>query len=160
MRLVIAAVGRLKAGPERDLTRRYLERIGQIGRSLGLDAPEVVELDESRGRRAEERKRDEAAALRAAIDPKLALFVLDEGGKALTSEAFAEAVGRRRDDGAAGIAFVIGGADGLDPSLLAEAQVKLAFGAMTWPHQIVRILLAEQLYRAATILAGHPYHRA
>ncbi|MFC3690643.1 23S rRNA (pseudouridine(1915)-N(3))-methyltransferase RlmH [Chenggangzhangella methanolivorans] len=160
MRLVVAAVGRLKAGPERDLARRYLERIGKIGRGVGLDAPDVIELDESRARRAEERKRDEAAALRAALDPKLALFALDEGGKTMSSEAFAAAIGRRRDDGAAGIAFVIGGADGIDPSLLADAQARLAFGAMTWPHQIVRILLAEQLYRAATILAGHPYHRA
>lgn len=159
MRLVVAAVGRLKAGPERDLARRYLERIGQIGRNVGLDAPEVIELDESRARRAEERKRDEAAALRAAIDPKLAIIALDEGGKTPSSEAFAAMVGRRRDDGAAGLAFVIGGADGIDPSLLAQADMKIAFGAMTWPHQIVRILLAEQLYRAATILAGHPYHR-
>ncbi len=160
MRLVVAAVGRLKAGPERDLTRRYLERIGQIGRNVGLDAPEVIELDESRARRAEERKRDEAAALRAAIDPKLAIIALDEGGKTPSSEAFAATIGRRRDDGAAGLAFVIGGADGIDPSLLAQADMKIAFGAMTWPHQIVRILLAEQLYRAATILAGHPYHRS
>ena len=160
MRLVIAAVGRLKAGPERDLTRRYLERIGQIGRGVGLDAPDVIELDESRARRAEERKRDEAAALKGALDPRLTLCALDENAKALSSEAFAAGLGRRRDDGAAGVAFVIGGADGLDASLLADAEMKIAFGAMTWPHQIVRILLAEQLYRAATILAGHPYHRA
>lgn len=157
---MIAAVGRLKAGPERDLARRYLERIGQIGRSVGLDAPEVIELDESRARRPDERKRDEAAALKGAIDPKLIVFTLDEGGKALSSDAFAAQIGRRRDEGAAGIAFVIGGADGLDPAFLAEAEMKIAFGAMTWPHQIVRVLLAEQIYRAATILAGHPYHRA
>ena len=153
-------MGRLKAGPERDLARRYVERIGQIGRSVGLDAPDVIELDESRARRPDERKRDEAAALKNAIDPRLAIFALDEGGKAMSSEAFAGAIGRRRDEGAAGIAFVIGGADGLDPGFLAEAHMKIAFGAMTWPHQIVRVLLAEQLYRAATILAGHPYHRA
>lgn len=160
MRLVVAAVGRLKAGPERDLARRYLERIGQIGRNVGLDAPEVVELDESRARSAETRKREEAAALKAALDPKLAVIALDETGKAPSSEAFAAMIGRRRDDGAAGIAFVIGGPDGIDRDFLAEAQARIAFGAMTWPHQIVRILLAEQLYRAATILAGHPYHRS
>ncbi|RXF75539.1 23S rRNA (pseudouridine(1915)-N(3))-methyltransferase RlmH [Hansschlegelia zhihuaiae] len=159
MRLVIAAVGRLKAGPERELARRYVERVGQIGRGVGLDAPEIVELDESRARSADQRKRDEAAALKAALDPKLALFALDERGKHLSSEDFAGLIGRRRDDGAAGLAFVIGGADGLDPSLLASADVRMALGAMTWPHQIVRLLLAEQLYRAATILAGHPYHR-
>lgn len=160
MRLVVAAVGRLKAGPERELARRYLERIGQIGRAVGLDAPEVVELDESRARSAERRKVEEGAALKAALDPKLVLVALDENGKALSSEAFAGMIGRRRDDGAAGVAFVIGGADGLDPALLAAADARIAFGAMTWPHQIVRILLAEQLYRAATILAGHPYHRS
>lgn len=160
MRLVVAAVGRLKAGPERDLARRYLERIGQIGRAVGLDAPEVVELEESRARSADRRKHEEAVALKAALDPKLAVAALDETGKALSSEAFAAMIGRRRDDGAAGLAFVIGGPDGLDPGFLAEAQAKIAFGAMTWPHQIVRILLAEQLYRAATILAGHPYHRS
>lgn len=160
MRLVIAAVGRLKAGPERDLARRYLERVGQIGRGVGLDPPDVIELDESRARRPEDRKRDEGAALKAALDPRLATIALDENGKALSSEAFSALVGKRRDDGAFGLAFVIGGADGLDPAFLAEADAKIAFGAMTWPHQIVRVLLAEQLYRAGAILAGHPYHRA
>lgn len=160
MRLVVAAVGRLKAGPERELARRYLERIGQIGRGVGLDAPSVIELDESRARDAAQRKREEAAALKAALDPKFAIVALDENGKALTSEKFAATIGRRRDDGATGLAFVIGGADGLDDTFLADAELRIAFGAMTWPHQIVRVLLAEQLYRAATILAGHPYHRS
>lgn len=159
MRIVIAAVGRLKAGPERELVARYLERAGQVGRGLGLGPPESLELDESRARRPDDRKRDEAAALAAALDPKLLVYALDEGGRSPSSEAFAADLGRRRDDGAAGVAFVIGGADGLGADVLARAQARLAFGAMTWPHQIVRILLAEQLYRAATILAGHPYHR-
>lgn len=160
MRLAIAAVGRLKAGPERDLARRYLERAAQIGRGIGLDPPDTIELDESRARRPDDRKREEAAALEAAIDPRYAVVALDETGKALTSEAFSSFVGRRRDDGAWGVAFVIGGADGLDRGFAAKAEMKLAFGAMTWPHQIVRVLLAEQLYRAGAILAGHPYHRA
>ncbi len=160
MRLVIAAVGRLKAGPERELARRYLDRIAQTGRGVGLDAPEMIELDESRARAPEQRKREEAAALKSALDPKLAIFALDENGKHLSSEAFAADIGRRRDDGAAGLAFVIGGADGLAEEFAAAADRKIAFGAMTWPHQIVRVLLAEQLYRAATILAGHPYHRS
>jgi 23S rRNA (pseudouridine1915-N3)-methyltransferase len=160
MRLVVAAIGRLKAGPERELVRRYADRVGQIGRSVGLGALEIVEFDESRGRRPEERKRDEAAALRSAIDPKLALVALDERGATPSSEAFAGMIGRSRDDGAAGLAFMIGGADGLDPALIADAHHRIAFGAMTWPHQLVRLLLAEQLYRAATILAGHPYHRS
>ncbi|MFD1704540.1 23S rRNA (pseudouridine(1915)-N(3))-methyltransferase RlmH [Methylopila henanensis] len=160
MRVVVAAVGRLKAGPERELVARYLERAGQVGRGVALGPVEVIELDESRARRPEDRKRDEAAALSAALDPKLLIYALDEGGKSPGSEAFAADLGRRRDDGAAGVAFVIGGADGLAADLLARASARVAFGAMTWPHQIVRVLLAEQLYRAATILAGHPYHRA
>ncbi len=160
MRLVIAAVGRLKAGPERELVARYVERAGQLGRSLGLDAPEIIELEESRARRPEDRKRDEAERLRAALDARFSICALDERGKTVSSEAFAADVGRRRDDGAAGLAFVIGGADGFSAEFLAAADMRLAFGAMTWPHQIVRILLAEQIYRAATILAGHPYHRS
>jgi 23S rRNA (pseudouridine1915-N3)-methyltransferase len=160
MRLVIAAVGRLKAGPERELVQRYVERAGQVGRGLGLDPPEIVELDESRARRPDDRKRDEAAALRAALDPKLALCALDERAKSLSSEAFAADLARRRDDGSAGLAFVIGGADGLSPDFVATCALKLSFGALTLPHQLVRVLLAEQLYRAGTILAGHPYHRA
>jgi 23S rRNA (pseudouridine1915-N3)-methyltransferase len=159
VRLVIAAVGRLKAGPERQLVGRYLERAAQVGRGVGLGAPEVIELEESRARRPEDRKRDEAKALADALDAPLLIYALDEGGRSPSSEAFAADVGRRRDDGAAGIAFVIGGADGLADSFLSRATGRLAFGAMTWPHQIVRILLAEQIYRAATILAGHPYHR-
>ncbi len=160
MRLVIAAVGRLKAGPERELVARYVERAGQLGRSLGLDAPEILELEESRARRPEDRKRDEAERLRAALDARFSICALDERGKTVSSEAFAADVGRRRDDGAAGLAFVIGGADGFSAEFLAAADMRLAFGAMTWPHQIVRILLAEQIYRAATILARHPYHRS
>ena len=160
MRLVIAAVGRLKAGPERELVARYVERAGQLGRSLGLDAPEILELEESRARRPEDRKRDEAERLRAALDARFSICALDERGTTVSSEAFAADVRRRRDDGAAGLAFVIGGADGFSAEFLAAADMRLAFGAMTWPHQIVRILLAEQIYRAATILAGHPYHRS
>ena len=160
MRLVIAAVGRLKAGPERELVARYVERAGQLGRSLGLDAPEILELEESRARRPEDRKRDEAERLRAALDARFSICALDERGTTVSSEAFAADVRRRRDDGAAGLAFVIGGADGFSAEFLAAADMRLAFGAMTWPHQIVRILLAEQIYRAATILARHPYHRS
>jgi 23S rRNA (pseudouridine1915-N3)-methyltransferase len=159
MRLTIGAIGRLKAGPERELVARYVERTGQIGRGLGLAAPEIVELDESRARRPEDRRRDEAAALTAALGDRHMIYALDAGGASPSSEAFAAEVGRLRDEGAGGIAFVIGGADGLAPEFLSAAARRIAFGAMTWPHQIVRILLAEQLYRAATILAGHPYHR-
>ncbi len=159
MRLLIAAVGRLKAGPERELVARYVERAGQVGRGIALDRPEIVEIPESRAVRADDRKREEAVALGAGLPPGLAVVALDEGGRTTSSEAFAADLGRRRDAGAAGVAFVIGGADGLASDFLAAADMRLAFGAMTWPHQIVRMLLAEQLYRAATILAGLPYHR-
>lgn len=160
MRILIAAVGRLKDGPERVLAARYLERANQSGRTLGLGPVDVLEIAESRARRPEDRKREEAAALREAIDARATLIALDERGKTQTSEAFAADLARRRDEGPPSLAFLIGGADGLDPELLARCTARLAFGQMTWPHGLVRVLLAEQVYRAITIIAGHPYHRA
>lgn len=159
MRLQILAIGRLKGGPERDLCGRYRERAVQSGRTLGFSGPDIVECPESRARRPEDRKREEAAALEVRFAPGL-LVALDERGPALTSERFAERLARARDAGAEAATFLIGGADGLAPELLGRAQLTLAFGALTLPHQIVRALLLEQLYRAMTILAGHPYHRA
>jgi 23S rRNA (pseudouridine1915-N3)-methyltransferase len=160
MRLVLISVGRLKAGPERELVSRYHERAQGAARGIGLAGVEMRELDESRARRAEDRKAEEARAIRAALAPGARLVLLDERGKPLGSEAFAADIGRARDSGAPSYALVIGGPDGLDPALRAEAGLLLAFGAMTWPHQLVRIMAAEQIYRAVTILAGHPYHRA
>ncbi|HVV95223.1 MAG TPA: 23S rRNA (pseudouridine(1915)-N(3))-methyltransferase RlmH [Hyphomicrobiales bacterium] len=159
MRLLIAAVGRLKAGPERELWARYLERAGQTGRGVALGPIEIAELAESRERRPEDRRREETAALIAACPPGYRRVVLDEGGQALSSRAFADWLDRRRTE-AAGLAFLVGGADGLDRNVAGDAAMVLAFGAMTWPHQLARIMLAEQLYRAATLIAGHPYHRA
>jgi 23S rRNA (pseudouridine1915-N3)-methyltransferase len=159
MRLLIAAVGRLKAGPERELLARYLERANATGRALSLAPLEVTEISESPAPAAAKRKADEAKALLAAIPQKAKLVVLDERGKAIGSEDFAKRIVRYRDDGAATTAFLIGGADGLDETLRKKADLTLSFGAATFPHQIVRILLAEQLYRAITILSGHPYHR-
>jgi 23S rRNA (pseudouridine1915-N3)-methyltransferase len=158
VRLVIGAVGRLKAGPERDLFERYRGRLDAFGRTLALGPLSVVEIEESRSRRPEDRRADEAERLLKAVGGG-ALVVLDETGPSLTSAAFAARLGRWRDEGAASLAFLIGGADGHDASVLARAALTLSLGAMTWPHQIVRLLLAEQVYRAATILAGHPYHR-
>ena len=153
------AVGRLKDGPERELCERYRERSLALGRGLGLAGPEIVELPESRGRRPDERKRDEAAAILARLQPGL-VVALDERGRSLDSDAFAARLGAARDAGAAGASFVIGGADGLSEEIRARAELTLSFGALTIPHQIVRALVLEQLYRAMTILAGHPYHRA
>lgn len=158
MRLCVMAVGRLKDGPERALCERYAGRIQESGRSLGFSGPDLIELPESRARRAEDRKAEEAAAIRARRQPGQ-LIVLDERGKSLSSDAFAAHLGRVRDAGAASLTLLIGGADGLDEALRSEADFGLCFGALTIPHQLVRVLVLEQAYRALTILAGHPYHR-
>ncbi len=158
MRIVIAAIGRMKQGPERELVARYLERARQSGKPLALTGFEVAELAESRASSAATRKTEEAKALRATL-PDGIVVALDEDGKTQTSEAFARQLGRWRDDGRPAVSFVIGGADGIDPDFFAEADLTLSFSPLTWPHQLVRIMLAEQLYRATTILSGHPYHR-
>lgn len=159
MRLLIAAVGRLKAGPERELLARYIERANAAGKPLALAPLEVVEIPESSAQTATKRKSDEANALLAAIQDKSKIIALDERGKNISSEDFAKTLARIRDDGAGSTALLIGGADGLDEGLRKKADMTIALGAATFPHQIVRILLAEQIYRAVTILAGHPYHR-
>ena len=160
MHLVLAAVGRLKAGAERDLCSRYLARAAAAARPVGIAGADLREFDEGRARRPADRKVEEAKALRAAIPPGARLVLFDEGGKSLSSTAFAAEIGRSRDAGLPALVLAIGGPDGHDPTLIAEAALVLAFGAMTWPHQLVRIMAAEQIYRALTILAGHPYHRA
>jgi 23S rRNA (pseudouridine1915-N3)-methyltransferase len=158
MRLLICAVGRLKAGPERDLVARYAERLNATARSLALGPLDIVEIDESRARRAEDRKAEEADKLLMAAGSSQ-VIALDENGASPGSEAFAAKIAGWRDGGAASLAFLIGGADGHGDAVRSRAAMTLSFGKMTWPHQIVRILLAEQLYRASTIIAGHPYHR-
>lgn len=160
MRLMIAAVGRMKSGPERELADRYLERLARSGAALGLDYAGVLEHAESRSAGAVERKRDEAARLLAGLPEKTLIIALDETGRVSSSEEFAADLARLRDEGTRDLAFVIGGADGLDPELRSRARLVLSLGRMTWPHQIARILLAEQIYRATTILSGHPYHRS
>jgi len=158
MRLLLVAVGRSKAGPEADLAARYQDRAAKAGRALGFRALDTVTLDESRLPDPDGRKADEAAAIRRARAGRLVL--LDERGRSLGSADFAALLGGWKDSGEAAATLVIGGPDGLDPSLRREADLVLSFGAMTWPHQLVRIMAMEQLYRAVTILSGHPYHRA
>ncbi|WP_323014726.1 23S rRNA (pseudouridine(1915)-N(3))-methyltransferase RlmH [Devosia sp.] len=158
MRIAIAAVGRMKSGPERELVARYLERAGASGRPLALTGFDVIELGESRAGAAATRKSEEARALRAAL-PEGALVALDERGKSMGSEAFARQLEKWRYTGRPAVSFIIGGADGIDPDLVRSADLALSFSPMVWPHQLVRIMLAEQLYRAVTILSGHPYHR-
>lgn len=158
MRITIAAVGRMKSGPERDLVARYLDRATGSGKPLALVGFDVIEIAESRASSSASRKTEEAKALRAVL-PEGMLVALDERGKGLGSEAFASQLGRWRDDGRPAISFVIGGADGIDPNFVRQADLVVSFSPMVWPHQLVRIMLAEQLYRATTILSGHPYHR-
>lgn len=160
MRLIVVAVGRLKQGPERELAERYRERFEDLGRKLGFRGLDIHELPESRARDAATRMAEEAAAISAAIPDKSVLVCLDERGQNIDSTTFAGHLGRWRDDAVPATVFVIGGADGLSPELRRRAKLGVAFGAATWPHQIVRVLLLEQIYRTATILAGHPYHRA
>jgi 23S rRNA (pseudouridine1915-N3)-methyltransferase len=159
MRLVVVSIGRLKQGPERELAERYRERFDDIGRKLGFRGLEIQEIPESRARDPAARITEEATAISAAIPEKSVLVALDERGDNIGSIAFARYLGRWRDDQVASTIFAIGGADGLSPDLRRKAKLGIAFGSATWPHQMVRVMLLEQIYRAATILAGHPYHR-
>ena len=154
MKLKIAAVGRLRAGPEADLVQDYLDRFDKTGRNLGLGPVTVMEVEAKKGGMA-----GEAQLLEKAIGAGSPICTLDERGKVMSSPAFAKMLGGWRDSGAAEPVFVIGGADGIDPGLRARADTSLSFGKMVWPHMLVRVMLAEQLYRAASILAGSPYHR-
>ena len=160
MRLVVVAIGRLKRGPERELAERYRERFDEIGRKLGFRGLEIHEIPESRARDAATRIAEEATAISAAIPAKSVLVALGERGENIDSATFARHLGRWRDESVANNVFVIGGADGLSPDLRRKAKLSIAFGSATWPHQMVRVMLLAQIYRAATILAGHPYHRA
>lgn len=160
MRLVVISIGRLKQGPERELAERYRGRFDEIGRKLGFRGLEIHEIPESRARDAATRIAEEAAAISAATPAKSVLVTLDERGENIQSLGFARQLGCWRDQQVANTIFVIGSADGLSPELRRKANLNVAFGSATWPHQMVRVMLLEQIYRAATILAGHPYHRA
>lgn len=158
MRIAIAAIGRMKKGPESELVARYLDRARAGGKPLALTGFDVLESTESRASSAASRKDEEMRTLKSAL-PEGVVVTLDEHGKTLGSMALTRELARWRDDGRPAVSFVIGGADGLHPDIIAEADLSLSFSPLTWPHQLVRIMLAEQLYRATTILSGHPYHR-
>ena len=158
MRVLVLAVGRMKS-VESELAARYLKRAAQAGRNIGIRSIEVVEIKESRAAEAERRKIEESIALANVIPDGSVLVLLDERGEALGSGAFAERLAQWRDGGQPAVVFIIGGADGLAENLRARTRTTLSFGNATWPHQLVRIMLLEQLYRAVTILSGHPYHR-
>ncbi len=160
MRLLVLAIGRLKRGAESDLAERYRKRAVQSGRAVGLRDIEIVEIRESRAPEAEKRMTEESIALANLIPEGTAVILLNERGENLSSAALADRLRGWRDAGRPIVAFIIGGPDGLAPALRDKADLTLAFGAATWPHQLVRSMLLEQLYRAVTILSGHPYHRA
>jgi 23S rRNA (pseudouridine1915-N3)-methyltransferase len=159
MRIQVFAVGRMKLGPERELAARYFDRFAKVAPPLGLELGGVTEAAESRARDADQRKREEAAKLFEYMSAGTALILLDERGQSVSSADFAAIIAKHRDSGARGMTFAIGGADGHAEESRQKAQMVISFGAMTLPHQITRILIAEQLYRAATIISGHPYHR-
>jgi len=155
MRVHICAVGRLRTGPEADLLDDYLTRFDRSGRALSLSKGEVREVEDKKGKGMQA----EADLLARAIPDGATVVALDERGQVLSSPEFATKIAHWRDDGCADLAFVIGGADGLSKEMRARADFKLSFGRMVWPHMLARVMLSEQLYRAASILAGAPYHR-
>lgn len=160
MKISVHAVGRMKAGPEKLLADRYFERFAKSGPAVGLEFGGIAEIAEGRSQTANERRREEGQKLQTQLQPGTALILLDERGKSFSSEDFAGRLGLLRDGGRKGLVIAIGGADGHDQSLRAQAELVMSFGLLTWPHQLVRVMLGEQLYRAATILSGHPYHRS
>lgn len=155
MRLTICAVGRLRGGPERALYDDYAKRLDRAGRALSLGPLDLREVEDKKGGGMSA----EAVLLDKAIPDNAALWTLDERGTLLSSPDFSRKICALRDDGASDLAFLIGGADGIDPTLRARASFSISFGKMVWPHMLVRVMLAEQLYRAVGIAAGTPYHR-
>ena len=155
MRIQICAVGRLRAGPEKALLDDYLTRFERTGRALGLGPVRVVEVEDKKNAGVGA----EAALLRKALPRDAVLCTLDERGKTISSPEFAKKLGAWRDAGRQDLALIIGGADGIDSNLRDEADFSISFGSMVWPHLLVRVMLSEQLYRAANILSGGPYHR-
>lgn len=152
MRIIIAAVGRARPGPIRDLYDHYAVRLSW---PLALK-----EIEERRALPGAALTESEGRMILAAKPPGASLVALDETGGAVTSTAFANLLGRWRDEGVPAVVFAIGGPDGLSQAVRQAADKTLSFGAVTWPHMLVRPLLLEQLYRAQSILSGHPYHRA
>jgi 23S rRNA (pseudouridine1915-N3)-methyltransferase len=160
MRIIVAAIGRLKRGPETELSERYRKRAADTGRQLGLRAVEIVEIRESRAADAGKRTLEESIALANIIPQGAGVALLEAGGDNLDSASLASQLAKWRSEDRPAAVFLIGGPDGLAASLRDKAELRLSFGAATWPYQLVRVMLLEQLYRAATILTGHPYHRA
>ena len=160
MRLLVAAIGKLRAGPEKALIDDYQTRASAIGRNLGFTAFDIQEFEAPAKLSGGKRQDAEAKALLNSTPDGAFVIALDERGRNYSSEELAKLLARQRDEGASAAAFVIGGADGHGPAVKQKANLTLSFGAATWPHLLVRVMLLEQLYRAMTIIAGHPYHRS
>ena len=159
MKVLIAAIGKLKDGGERELYVRYADRLAALSRQAALGPIDLIELPDSRASSSAERQADEASRLLKVASKAEVIVALDENGQNYTSPAFAAMLRKSSDQGRSGIAFLIGGADGQGTDVLQKSHFKLSLGTMTLPHGLARVVLAEQLYRAATIITGHPYHR-
>src|SRR5215469_12988380 len=159
MRLTILAIGSARGSAEGALCDEFRDRAVKMGRNMGFAKVAVEELNAGKARDAATRMNDEAERLSQKVLPDAHLILLDAKGKGMTSEDFAEMLGSLRDVGTKDLVFVIGGPDGLKPLPGQKAGRSLAFGPQTWPHLLARVLLMEQIYRAMTILTGHPYHR-
>lgn len=155
LKICILAVGKLRSGPEAELVADYLGRFDKVGRGLGLGPARVIEVEAKRSSTA-----TEALMLERAIPNRSPLCILDENGTSVSSPELAKKVGAWRDQGISEVTFLIGGADGIDTAIKERADFSLSFGKMVWPHILARVMLAEQLYRAASILARSPYHRS
>ncbi|MCB1439532.1 MAG: 23S rRNA (pseudouridine(1915)-N(3))-methyltransferase RlmH [Nitratireductor sp.] len=159
MHLDILAIGKMKKGPETDLFERYCDRAAKAGRNLGLNGPHLHEWPEDRGTAASLRMKAEAERMLTAARPGSLIICLDERGKDISSAKFAGIVETAMQSSVPALTFAIGGPDGHGDAMRGAAAHMLRFGSMTWPHQLARVMLAEQIYRAITILSGHPYHR-
>jgi 23S rRNA (pseudouridine1915-N3)-methyltransferase len=159
MRVLVLAVGRMKSGAEAELAERYRKRAAQAGRNLGLRDIEIIEIKESRAPETAKRRIEESIALATLIPDGAVMVLLDEKGPSLGSGEIAQKIRAWRDGGLGELVFLLGGPDGVAQSLREKAALTLAFGPATWPHQLARVMLLEQIYRAITILSGHPYHR-
>ncbi|WP_375616480.1 MULTISPECIES: 23S rRNA (pseudouridine(1915)-N(3))-methyltransferase RlmH [unclassified Bartonella] len=159
MQISIFAVGRMKSGAEQTLVQHYLDRFSKSSGAVGFHLKKLHEISESRAQTACQRMEEEGKRLIEFLPEKYQLIVLDERGESISSAAFAEKLGFYRDEGIRDVIIALGGPDGHNEQIRNRADFLLSFGFMTWPHQIARILLAEQLYRAVTIANHHPYHR-
>ena len=155
MKIAISAVGRLRNSPEKELVDDYLSRFSKLSKPFGLSLNSVIEIEDKKGGGPI----SEAKLLMKNFQRNSKIITLDEGGKALTSKEFTKYLSNWAADGIGYCHIVIGGPDGLDKSLLEKSNLKISFGKMVWPHMLARVMIAEQLYRSATILAGNPYHR-